>query len=99
MLVADAGPGALMIPILGGIGVAGGFWAIHGSAAPRARRFFLITSTVLCLGTSAILILLAQTQPAVFAIPSILLAIAGVGLLLVLRSTSPPPASDDEPAA
>jgi hypothetical protein len=97
-LFADAGFGPLVIPVLGGLGiagaflaaavVAGGFWAIRGSAAPRARRFFLITTAVLCLGTALVVGLLGETQPQ-FLLVAASLAVMGVSLLIVLRSVAP----------
>lgn len=64
-LFADARPGLLVIPILGGLGVAGGFvaaavvtggiWLVHGLAAPRARKWFLAITAMMSLGAAALM--------------------------------------------
>jgi O-antigen/teichoic acid export membrane protein len=97
-LFADAGPGPLIVPILGGLGVAGaflaaaivagGFWALRGSEAPRARKFFLVTTAALCLGAALVFGMLGETQSE-FLLAAAVLAVMGVGLLIVLRSVAP----------
>jgi hypothetical protein len=65
MVFADAGPPDIVfLPFLGVVGVAacffvvglvaGGFWFIGGSAAPRARKLFLASATFVSLVLSAI---------------------------------------------
>lgn len=108
-LLGDAGPGPLIVPILGGLGVAGlflaagvvagGYWLVHGSAAPRARKFFLRVTGVLGLGASVVLGLMAETQPE-YGIAGAVFALVGlVAFVALFRSGPAMPTRPDDPAA
>ncbi|MBA4064995.1 MAG: hypothetical protein C0501_15040 [Isosphaera sp.] len=98
-LIADAG-GVLIIPVFGGLGVAGlfaaaaavagGFWLVNRPAAPLARRWFLALAGVACLGgatTLGVFGLFGEPLPGVGAAA---LAVAAVALFYLASRPVPP---------
>ena len=108
-LFGDAGPGPLIVPILGGLGiagvflaagvVAGGYWLVHGSAAPRARKFFLWVTGVFGLGASIVLGLMAETQPEYGIAGAVFAPLGLVAFVALFRSGPATPTLPDDPVA
>lgn len=103
-LLADAGVGPLVIPILGGLGIAGlflaaaavfgGLWIVHGSSAPKARRRFLMVTAVGCWGAAVPIAFLGTPRLFEYWIGAAVLAVVGLIALLKLRAGKELPAGD-----